>query len=378
MVKSRIATSSRVAAHAAAVTPGATGQQPVPGAAGPIQIEAIIQHELDNRAARPVLAQEPGLLTPEAHTLFASYIAATAARADWSGHFVDPGDGCAQLCGALLGDQRSFVDASRGLAERLYAAMRPRSIAPGDFATLIYTAGADPQRHVALLKLDPQSRQARSFQRINGRLRPVYGRADNLLPEERHLQKCALLTTSATGTDFDVTLLDTQAGPVASGVAAFFYNTFLGVRLAPSSRRLTRRFVELCETWLEMHRERLSPAELFAFYAARREALRSSSVVVASFAGAALGAHADLRRALAEHLASNLVEGNPARIERFAVDISVVASLLRTVTLELDGGARLRVRADRLETLLDLARLRRTGNRYELVIASLTLREVSD
>lgn len=351
----------------------------IPGASGQVRIEAIIQHQLDNQGAQLVLAQEAGLLTAETHDLFASYIAATAARSDWVGRFAEPDGDVAARCAALLGPEQAFVEASQRLAELLFYQMRTRTISAGDLAALIYTADGDAQRHIALLKLDPQSRPVRNFQRVNGRLRVVYGRADNLLPDERQLQKCALLTTAAPGAPFDITLLDTQAGPTAAGVAAFFYRGFLGVALAPSPRRLTRRFVDLCDAWLAARRATLEPAALFAFYAARRAALGEANVEVASFAERALPAHPELRHDLTETLALNLVEGSPsARLERFAVDAAVVSSLLRYVTLELDGGTRLRVRADRFAALVDPARIRRVGNRYELRISTLTLREVSD
>lgn len=356
------------------------GTLSVPGASGQVRIEAIIQHQLDNQAPQPLLAQATSVLPAKTHDLFASYIAATAERADWTGGFADARCVVAGLCDALLTDETAFVEASRHLAERLFAQMKRRTIAAGDLAVIVYSADGDATRHIALLKLDPQVRQVRSFQRIGGRLRAVYDEATNTMPEKGNLQKCALLARVDGQGGYQVVLLDTQAGPRASDVAVFFYQGFLGVTLAPSPRRLTRRFVELCDTWLERNRDRLAPAELLAFYAARRTALGGETVEVARFASDALSAaHADLRRSLAEHLAVNLVEADlPRRIERFPVDSAVVAGLLRTVTLELDGGARLRVRADRLASLLDLERLRRVGNTYELVITSLTLREVSD
>ncbi|HEU5441853.1 MAG TPA: nucleoid-associated protein [Ktedonobacterales bacterium] len=385
MVRARTATTTRSATGARAAASvgqaGVVSSAPgaIPGASGRVRIEAIIQHQLDNQGAQLVLAQEAGLLTAEAHELFASYIAATAARSDWTGRFAESDGDVVALCAALLGPEQAFVEASQQLAQLLFHQMRPRTISAGDLAALIYSADGDPQRHIALLKLDPQSRPIRAFQRVNGRLRVVYGRADNLLPDERHLQKCALLTAAAPGASFDITLLDTQAGPTAAGVAAFFYRGFLGVALAPSPRRLTRRFVDLCDAWLDAHRAALDPAALFAFYAARRAALDQSDVEVAPFAERALPGHPELRYDLAETLALNLVEGEPpARLEQFSVDRAVVSSLLRYVTLELDGGARLRVRADRFASLLDPTRIRRTGNRYELTISTLTLREVSD
>src|SRR5215469_9093838 len=80
----------------AAVAPRATptlGAAPMPGstsAAPRVRIERIIQHQLDNAAPHLLLAQAPSVLPPKTHDLFASYIAATAARADWCGGFAEP------------------------------------------------------------------------------------------------------------------------------------------------------------------------------------------------------------------------------------------------------------------------------------------------
>lgn len=365
-----------------AVPVARVGAEREPAVAAPrVRIERIIQHQLDNETPQLLLAQAPSVLPPKTHALFASYIAATAARADWIAGFAHPDGSIAALCDTLLRDETAFVEASRQLAERLFTQMKPRTISAGDLAVLVYQSDGDPERHVALLKLDPQVRQVRTFRRIGGQLRAVYDEADNTMPEEGHLQKCALLTRVPGRPGYRVVLLDRQAGPkAAADVAVFFYQRFLEVTLAPSPRRLTRRFVELCEAWLDPHRDDFAPEQLIAFYAARRAALAGGTVDVARFAAEALGAaHAGLRADLAAYLAANLVEADPAqRIERFTVDAAVVSRMLRTVTLELDGGARLSVRADRLAELLDMRRLRRVGNRYELVLSSLTLREVSD
>ena len=373
-------TLAEIARRAVPVAGAGDGCEPAV-AASRVRIERIIQHQLDNETPQLLLAQAPSVLPPKTHDLFCSYIATTAARADWIAGFAEPEGTIAGLCDALLRDETAFVEASRQLAERLYSQMKPRTISAGDLAVVVYQSDGEPERHVALLKLDPQVRQVRTFQRISGRLRVVYDESNNTMPEEGHLQKCALLTHASGRSGYRVVLLDRQAGPRAvADVAVFFYRRFLEVTLAPSPRRLTRRFVELCESWIELHRDQFSPQQLFAFYAARRAALAGGTIEVARFASEVLGeAHAGLRADLAEHLAANMVEADPTqRIERFAVDAAVVSRLLRTVTLELDGGARLSVRADQLASLLDMGRLRRAGNRYELVLTSLTLREVSE
>lgn len=351
-----------------------------PAVAAPhVRIERIIQHQLDNEKPQPLLAEAVSTLPSKTRDLFCSYIEETATRAEWIGSFAEPDGQIARWCDALLKDETTFVDASRQLAGRLFKEMKPRTIAAGDLAVVNYTVDGETERRVALLKLDPQVRQVRTFERIGGYLRVVYDEAYNTMPEDGHLQKCALPRRLPGERGYDIVLLDKQARPTATtDIAQFFYKRFLGAILAPSPRQLTRRFIDLCEAWLAHNGDDLTPADVFAFYAARREVLGAASVNITRFAEAALAGHPSMRTTLIEHIAVGLGSGEPAqRIEQFPVDRVIADGLVRMVRLELDGGAQLRMPADQLASLLDLRRLRRVGNRYELVLTSLILREVS-
>jgi hypothetical protein len=344
---------------------------------GHIRVERLILHGLDNRHPAPRLVDEPVLLTDEIVGFFALHLHSAATRADWRGRFSEPSGEVPQLCAALLNGHEDFVGASRLLALRLFEQMRPRTIAPGDLAVIVFTEGEPERRHVALLKLDPDQRLARSFTSREGRTRVSIDVADNLLPDMTHLQKCALLRASEADGTFEVTILDTQAGPKADGVAAFFYHGFLTAELVPSPRRRTREFIRCCDLWLADHRDALTPAELSAFYAARRAALARNLVLSHEFAAEALANRPELRRALVERLGSTFAtEGEP--VEGFPVDPMVAAPVVQRVTLELDGGARLSVPADRFNDLVRIAPARTGENKYRIVIESQTLKEVSD
>jgi hypothetical protein len=70
--------------------------------------------------------------------------------------------------------------------------------------------------------------------------------------------------------------------------------------------------------------------------------------------------------------------GGASRRPEFAIDHSIADSVVRKVTLELDGGARLSVPADRFAELVRIEPSRTAENKYRLVIESSTLKEVSD
>lgn len=366
-----------------ALQQGETAQRTIPAraAAGRIHIERLILHGLDNRMERIQLVDEPALLTEESELFFAHHVEAALSRADWRAHFTDPKGEVARLCQQLLGETDEFVGASKLLARRLYAQMRPRTIAPGDFVALVYSVGDDLTRHVALLKLDPDQRLIRTFSRSGGHYRVSITTAGNLLPDTARLQKCALLTVPAPDAGFDVTLLDTQAGPRAASVATFFYRGFLTTELSPSPRRHTREFLRCCDTWIGLHHDHLTPATLIAFYQARREALRADMLDCASFVSAALPEHPELADELALHLARTYgtTESDELLVTpTFAVDRSIAGQVVSRVTLELDGGARLTIPSDRFAELVRIEPSRTAENKIRIVIESLMLREVGD
>jgi nucleoid associated protein NdpA len=347
---------------------------------GPVRVERLILHALDNHRGMLRLVDEPVLLSDEIAAFFAAYIEAAAQRADWHARFAAPDDVVPVLCRRLFDDPDDFVAASRELARRLYDQMRPRTIAPGDFLVVVYRSGDEPLQQIALLKLDPDTRLARDFTRAGGRTRVTIAAAGNLLPDSARLQKCALLTVPAAGAGFDITLLDTQAGPRADGIAAFFYRGFLGAELSPSPRRRTREFLRACDLWLSATRSRLAPADLIAFYQARRAALAAAALDLAAFTAAALPDHPHLRTDLFSHLEPLLPAEPPApdHPAAFAIDASIAAPLVNRVTLELDGGARLSVPADRFGEMVRVQRERTAEGKYRVVVESLTLKEVTD
>ena len=346
---------------------------------GHVRIQRLILHGIDNRGELLQLVDEPALLTGESETFFALYIEAAIQRADWRARFTDHTSEVPGLCHALLDDApEPFVAASRSLALRLYEHMRPRTIAPGDFVVIVYTHDDAPRRHIALLKLDPDQRLVRDYNIVAGRRRVTIASAGNLLPDTARLQKCALLTLPAPDDgSFHIKLLDTQAGPRADGVAAFFYRGFLTTELEPSPRRHTREFLRCCDSWLALHRDTLAPGEILGFYAARRVALSADLLDCAAFTRAALPHHPELAAELLAALrARGLAGEDDAAI--CAIDRGVAAPLLSRVIFELDGGARLIVPVERLDELLRVDPMRTAENKFRIVAESLTLREVSE
>jgi len=357
------------------------------GVSGNIRIERLILHHLDNHKRELQLVEEAALLDGRGELFFASHILAAARRADWYARFQDADGEVPALCRTLLADGENgdqFIRASHSLAQRLYQQMcqRPNKITPGDFVAVVYTADDKPARHIALLKLDPdQERLIRTFERVHDHLRVSITTAGNLLPETVRLQKCALLTTRQDRDDFLVTLLDTQAGPRSDGVAAFFYRDFLTTTLSASARRHTRLFLTHSEGWLDSCRDTLAPPAILRFYRARRLALMGERVALADFARAALPDDLPAQTSLIAYTRRMVFGGDGASDDAppdsFTVDTAVARPFTQLVTLELDGGTRIKVDAQRFDQAVQIAERRTGENKFRLTLESLTLREVS-
>jgi hypothetical protein len=342
-----------------------------------VVIERLILHSLNNATGKILLVNELAELDERSDAYFADQIASALRRADWRARFAPDDDEIPQLCHRLLADANDFVIASQFLANKLFEQMskRAQQITPGDFVVAVFRFAGAPERQIALLKLDPDDQRLIREYRIVGELLTVrISVAQNLLPESKRLQKCALLRPVAGDTDFEVTLLDTQAGPRSDGVAAFFYRGFLHATLAPSARRRTRLFLSCTETWLAQRATTFTPAQILAFYRARREALRGDMVSLSTFAEAALAGAGDLQQDLVAMLSSRLFEGDE-RADAFEVDRAAAETITRLVTLELDGGLQIRVDAARFDELAHVDGARTAEGKIRVVVESLTLRE---
>ena len=384
-VSARVSTAPRATRGDGQATAQAGSAEPTATAAhrGEVSIERLILHHLDHRAGQCDLVDAVATLDETSQRFFAGHVASAAERADWHARFRADDDAVPAQLSALLGDDDQFVHASRALAERLYHYMCERSgnIAPGDFVAIAYHIGDEPERYVALLKMDPdQQRLARRFTRHGAGWRVAISLADNLLPEARSLQKCALISRAAEASaSFRVRLLDTQAGPRSDGVAAFFYRDFLAASLTASARRQTRLFLTETNNWLAQYGAAFQPRELLAFYAARRQALTDEIVRLRPFAAAALPQRPDLAEELTRRLISSVLDDPDLQGEHpfFPVDRAAAKSYLEKVTLELDGGMRLTVSAARFEELVRLAEERTEEGKLRLSLDSLVMREVT-
>jgi hypothetical protein len=386
MVRVRGTDTARVAEHRQAFrAPASTAPDRTAGAAlvgaSVISIERLILHHLNNRTGEMLLVEAELALDATIHTLFANYIAQALENADWQARFLANQTSTPtmpDLCARLLDEPSAFVDVSQEMARRLFAQMqqRPNQINPGDFVVITYTAPGLPASCIALFKLDPDARLVRNFSTERGRCLVRIALADNLMPETvRQKQKCALITPSTDGAGFSLALLDTQANTRSEGVAAYFYRGFLATQILPSARRRTRLFLRATDDWLANRGAALSPRALLHLYEARRTALAGETLNLPTFALTALPDNGALATDLLAWLTPRVFDtAFEPHQTHFIVDRATADPIVQTVTLELDGGARLSIPAERFAAMARVDN-QRVGGKIRLTLETLTLKE---
>ena len=120
---------------------------------------------------------------------------------------------------------------------------------------------------------------------------------------------------------------------------------------------------------------RLAPRALFHVYAARRTALAGETLDLPGFARAALPDDSALAANLLAWLTPHVfdAEFEPEQTH-FTVDRATADPVVQFVTLELDGGGRLRIPAERLAEMVRID-AQRVGGKIRLAIETLTLKE---
>jgi len=211
---------------------------------GTITLGDVIVHMLDPRGAGLTRSQRTLPLSEELADYFAAHVRNSledgSAKAATFKAIED--DAVSGVCDGLLKGDIGLVPGSRTLARRLYDIMaKDRRISAGDLVVCFYQAANYPDRCLALLKIDP----SRVFRHTTltddeGRRYVGFEVEEEAMPTTRErLQKCAFVQPLEPRPDYDMLLLDRQAG-MARDVAKFFADDFLGADLTFDARARTR------------------------------------------------------------------------------------------------------------------------------------------
>lgn len=254
---------------------------------GTVQLEQVILHMLTPRDDR-----ENGLITSE-RTLplnddlreyFVTHIRNSLedASAKAAKFEVINNQSVSGICADLLEGTLDLVAGSQMLAQHLYEIMsRDSRISPGDLTVCFYRATEYPDtRFLAMLKIDPsEAFRHETKTDAQGRRYVGFEIETEVMPTVRErLQKCAFIQPLDPRPDYDMLLLDRQAG-MERDVAKFFADDFLGVDLAFDARMRTNTLYQrLITARNQLSPEVISPQDLAQLDRAIHAAMASERI----------------------------------------------------------------------------------------------------
>jgi hypothetical protein len=314
---------------------------------GAVQLSAVIVHML-NPEGRGLVTSERALpLKDELRTYFATHVRnsledGSAKAAQFKA--ID-NQAVSGVCAALLDGSQELVAGSQTLARRLYEIVsHDRRISPGDLAVCLYQAANYPApdaRHLALLKLDP-SRVFRHETKTDAQGRRYVGLEieTEVMPTVRErLQKCAFIQPLDPRPDYDMLLLDRQAG-MERDVAKFFADDFLGVDPAFDARMRTNTlYRSLISARNQLYPEAISLQDLVMLDGAINAALASERIDLDTWIDG-LPVSAEAKERIDEVVSKNLPD------RQFDLDEDAAQKLIGKRRFRGDSGLKVEVPAE--------------------------------
>jgi len=145
----------------------------------------------------------------------------------------DGADSLRKMCDDLLNNPEYFVKHSRDIASHLFNVIKnDKRISPSDLVLCTYTPTDSDERHLTILKMDPQDGFTAQEVEENGQRLYELERVPEVLPRT-DLQKCAFVLPpskrNGQGDSFDLKVLDQQINTRRGrrAAATFFTSGFL-------------------------------------------------------------------------------------------------------------------------------------------------------
>jgi hypothetical protein len=318
---------------------------------GTIELGDVIVHMLDPKGLGLTTSQRTLPLTDELDAYFSAHVRNSledpSAKAATFTEIDD--QAVSGVCAALLKGEADLVAGSQTLAERLYAIMSgDRRISAGDLVVCFYGAAHYPRtRYLALLKIDPsQVFRHTTMTDDQGRRYVGFEVEDEAMPTTRErLQKCAFIRPLDSRPDYDMLLLDRQAG-MQRDVAKFFAEAFLGVDLAFDARRRTNLlYRSLVSARNQLYPDVISPEQQANLDQAIHGAMASERINVETWIDG-LNLPSQVKAQIDEVVSKNLPD------RKFELDRPAAQSLIKKRRFHGESGLKVEVPADAYERVV--------------------------
>ncbi|RLC75636.1 MAG: hypothetical protein DRJ03_29950 [Chloroflexi bacterium] len=318
---------------------------------GTVQLEDVIVHMLNPQGRGLITSERTLPLNDDLRAYFVAHVknslenvTAKAAK------FKEINDQLVSgVCAALLDGALDLVAGSQTLALRLYDIMSSdRRISPGGLVVCFYKATNYPKvRHLALLKIDPSEvfRHETKFDKQGKRYVGFEVETEAMPSVRERLQKCAFIQPLRPRPDYDMILLDRQAG-MDRDVAKFFAEDFLGADPAFDARMRTNLIYQsLVSARNQLYPESISLQEQADLDEAIKSAIASKQINVDTWLEG-LHVSPEVKTQIDRVVSKNLPD------RKFELDRPTALRLISKRRFRGDNGLKVEIRADSYDQVM--------------------------
>lgn len=344
-----------------------------------VQIDEMFVHILDNRKPELITSDFPiqfgnnqALIDYFAGHISSSLSDVTAKAAKFKNIIPDLASG---ICKDILSKETTLAIGSKCLAQLLFDIIKKdKRISPADMAVCLYRdADAPNEPYLAILKIDPSEVFQHEIIHEDHKVRISYRVSSEALTKEK-LQKCAFIRSlNPRNNEFDMLLLDRQAGAVRDGIIAqFFAERFLDAVDALDATKRTQVFYKTVMDVLNEIRKTLPPEVSQDLDQRLVTAIGGRSINVNTWLDE-LPVDENIRAAFREPIQNKITD-----IE-FQTDAQIGGKFASRVIYQGDYGFRLSIPADHYDDLVQPIRIIQTpeGEINEIIIRTKTWTTVS-
>jgi hypothetical protein len=270
-------------------------------------IESAAVHVVNNREADLELADEPLTLNDELVEFLRKHIAASVAQSSVALFNDRKKNEVSVSCEEVFEDPVALVKSSKKLATRLFDFMRPKTINPGTFWTILFRDEIKAAQYLALMKMDDISTFRYGTVTKSGKKVINLKQEAHTLPNTKmKLDKGAfIIPAAAKGFDYELRVLDKK---LPEEMVATYFTEFLSFRAPQTDLDKTRIFMTAVESWINENRATLPKTikeqqlrEFKRAYLNNNEEVRPKDFATAAFGDQ----HPTLSSSLLKHLRDN-------------------------------------------------------------------------
>ena len=215
-------------------------------------IDSAVAHVVDNRAEELVLADLPVDLDDELLIFLRTHVVKSIERSSIAMFNDRDTNNVSLACEKIFARPADIAGHSKGLAERLFSFMTPKSIKPGTLWAILFGTDDSPTRYLALLKMDDLNIYRYQPVTKSGKHKINLSRLSHTLPHAKiRLDKAAFVVPEEIAElGYELRVWDKV---LPEEQVAGYFTDFLSFHSPQTNREKTRIFNTEVERWIQQN-----------------------------------------------------------------------------------------------------------------------------